>query len=163
MANRRKSAAGETCRGFRDVHRANAEYSDLVREFDYRPIREAARRPEVRTFEALLALPGVAFFVCIQLPLYALKRLGVLKENAVMLVRDDLDADLRANASAVGDALWRLLQWAAFWLGLGLRCIGIELKIVAFHGFIWLLVAAGYVIVGLALLWLVFELLFRWP
>jgi len=163
MANRRKSVAGEIGRGFRDVHRANAEYGDLVREFDYRPIRDAARFPPVRTFDALLALPGVAFFVCIQLPLYGLKRLGVLEENAVMLVRDGLDADLRTNASAIGGALRRLLEWAAFWLGLGLRCIGIELKIAGVQTFMWLLVGIGYAVVAVCLVWAVYVLLFYWP
>jgi hypothetical protein len=163
MATPRKSVLNEIGGDLRKLHRANAEYGDIVREFDYPPIREAARWPPVRTFDALMALPGVAFFLCVQLPLYGLKRLGVLEENAVMLVRDGLDADFRTNASAVGDALWRLLEWAAFWLGLALRCVGVELKIAGVRAFIWLLVGLGYAALALLLFWAFFYLLFYWP
>ena len=163
MARRRKSVLNEIGDDFRKLHQVNAEYGDIVRDFEYRRIRDEARFPPVRSRDALLAALYCPFFLLVQLPLYALKRAGLFRANAVMLVRDDLEGDFLADAQTFGNALRGLLGWATFWLGLALRCLGIELKIIAFHGFIWSLVAAGYVIVGFVLFWLAFYVLFYWP
>jgi hypothetical protein len=136
------------------VRRANEAFADLVCEMTRDDLRHGAGEPRLPLSLAALAALYWLRVALLRLPAHALGRL-LGRPPAAGRLRSDLYA-LRGLSRDVVSLLRPWLRVLAAWAGAGAL-------ILAHHALIWTVVAVGYALVAVVLVWAVFHLLFYWP